>query len=194
MTVVFGRLAAFLCIIMICLIGAHETSPAMADIRLAQSDTAQTEKVKPGQLLLQRRNNANNTDSNVSFVSSPIEWIKQKQRDFYTKMSKALGDIKRGSSWTAALTLLSLSFAYGVLHAAGPGHGKAVVSAWMLANERQLRRGIIISFLAALIQAITAIVLVSVLLLTVDAAARTAKSMAQGLEAASYFLIALTGA
>jgi uncharacterized low-complexity protein len=38
---------------------------------------------------------------------------------------------------------------YGVLHAAGPGHGKAVVSAWLLANERQLRRGVLISFMAA---------------------------------------------
>jgi ABC-type nickel/cobalt efflux system permease component RcnA len=88
---------------------------------------------------------------------------------------------------------MALSFAYGVLHAAGPGHGKAVVSAWLLANERQLKRGVMISFMAALFQAVTAVVLVSALLLTVSAAASTAKSMAIALEAASYGLIALTG-
>jgi ABC-type nickel/cobalt efflux system permease component RcnA len=82
---------------------------------------------------------------------------------------------------------------YGVLHAAGPGHGKAVVSAWLLANERQLRRGVLISFMAAAVQAMTAIVLVTGLLLSVKAAAKTAKSMAIGLEAASFGLIALTG-
>ncbi len=171
----------------------HGGSPAFAQTTPGQS--AEAPKVKPGQLLLQMRKGKGKggEDASLSFFSNPVEWIKARQRAFYGKMSRAMADIKRGSAVTAALTLMGLSFAYGVLHAAGPGHGKAVVSAWMLANERQLRRGVMISFLAALIQAMTAIVLVSVLLLTVDAAARTAKSMAQGLEAASYLLIALTG-
>jgi nickel/cobalt exporter len=47
--------------------------------------------------------------------------------------------------------------------------------------------------MAAAVQAMTAIVLVTGLLLTVKAAAKTAKSMAIGLEAASFGLIALTG-
>ena len=45
--------------------------------------------------------------------------------------------------------LLGLSFGYGVFHAAGPGHGKALIASYMLANERALRRGIALSFLAA---------------------------------------------
>jgi nickel/cobalt exporter len=120
-------------------------------------------------------------------------WIQARQRAFYGKMSGALTRMKRESAWTAAWTLMLLSFLYGVLHAAGPGHGKAVVSAWLLANERQLRRGVLISFMAAAVQAMTAIVLVTGLLLSVKAAAKTAKSMAIGLEAASFGLIALTG-
>jgi len=162
-------------------------------IMTAQADTVQPSAVKPGQLLLQRRKNAGGGDAAPAFFDSPVEWIKAQQRTFYGKMSAALSKMKRGSPFTAALTLMGLSFAYGVLHAAGPGHGKAVVSAWLLANERQLRRGVMISFMAALFQAVTAVVLVSVLLLTVSAAASTAKSMAIALEAASYGLIALTG-
>ncbi len=162
-------------------------------VMMAQSDTAATPKVKPGQLLLQRRKSASGTDMAPSFTANPVEWVKAKQRAFYGRMSASLTAMKRGSAWSAALTLMALSFAYGILHAAGPGHGKAVVSAWLLANERQLRRGVMISFMAAFIQAVTAIVLVSALLLTVSAAASTAKSMALALEAASYGLIALTG-
>lgn len=154
----------------------------------------QVQKVKPGQLLLQRRKAAKeNADEAPSFFDDPKGWIQAKQRTFYGKMSGALTRMKRESAWTAAWTLMLLSFLYGVLHAAGPGHGKAVVSAWLLANERQLRRGVLISFMAAGVQALTAIVLVSGLLLSVKAAAKTAKSMALGLEAASFGLIALTG-
>lgn len=170
---------------------AH-ASPSIP-VMTAQADTAQPSTVKPGQLLLQRRKNAGGGSAAPAFFDSPVEWIKAQQRAFYGKMSAALSTMKRGSPWSAALTLMGLSFAYGVLHAAGPGHGKAVVSAWLLANERQLRRGVMISFMAALFQAVTAVVLVSVLLLTVSAAASTAKSMAIALEAASYGLIALTG-
>jgi ABC-type nickel/cobalt efflux system permease component RcnA len=162
-------------------------------VMMAQADTAQPSTVRPGQLLLQRRKNAGGVDAAPTLTGSPIEWIKAQQRSFYGKMSAALTAMKRGSAWSAALTLMGLSFAYGVLHAAGPGHGKAVVSAWLLANERQLRRGVMISFMAALFQAVTAVVLVSALLLTVSAAASTAKSMAIALEAVSYGLIALTG-
>ena len=48
--------------------------------------------------------------------------------------------------------LVGLSFAYGVFHAAGPGHGKAVISSYMLANEVALRRGIMLSFVSAFLQ------------------------------------------
>ena len=170
---------------------AH-ANPSVA-VMMAQADTAQPSTVKPGQLLLQRRKNAGGEDAAPTLTGSPVEWVKAQQRSFYGKMSAALTAMKRGSAWSAALTLMALSFAYGVLHAAGPGHGKAVVSAWLLANERQLKRGVMISFMAALFQAVTAVVLVSALLLTVSAAASTAKSMAMALEAASYGLIALTG-
>lgn len=162
-------------------------------VMMAQADTAQPSTVKPGQLLLQRRKNTAVGDAAPGLFNNPVEWVKAQQRTFYGKMSSALTAMKRGSPWSAALTLMALSFAYGILHAAGPGHGKAVVSAWLLANERQLKRGVMISFMAALFQAVTAIVLVSALLLTVSAAASTAKSMAIALEAASYGLIALTG-
>jgi ABC-type nickel/cobalt efflux system permease component RcnA len=53
-----------------------------------------------------------------------------------------------------------LSFGYGIFHAAGPGHGKAVITSWVLANRETLKRGIALSMLSALFQGMTAIVFV----------------------------------
>ena len=53
-----------------------------------------------------------------------------------------------------------LSFLYGVFHAAGPGHGKVVISSYVLANETQLRRGVTLSVLSALLQSVVAVVFV----------------------------------
>jgi ABC-type nickel/cobalt efflux system permease component RcnA len=123
----------------------------------------------------------------------PLEWVKVKQRDFYDRMSGALRSIRGEHAASGALSLMLLSFAYGVLHAAGPGHGKAVVSAWLLANERELRRGVFIASLSAFFQALTAILIVSVLLATVTAAGSTARGVATVLQSASFGLIALLG-
>jgi nickel/cobalt transporter (NicO) family protein len=62
----------------------------------------------------------------------------------------------------AAWTLLGLSFLYGIVHAAGPGHGKAVVSSYLLATRQSLRNGIVLAFVASLAQAGGAIALILV--------------------------------
>jgi ABC-type nickel/cobalt efflux system permease component RcnA len=59
-------------------------------------------------------------------------------------------------------TLMALSFFYGIVHAAGPGHGKAVVSSYVLANRQTLRNGVLLAFLASLAQAAGAIALILV--------------------------------
>jgi nickel/cobalt exporter len=73
------------------------------------------------------------------------------------------GEVKALHSDNSALWgLIGLSAAYGVFHAAGPGHGKALIASYMFANERALRRGIVLAFLAALLQALVAIALIGV--------------------------------
>ena len=61
---------------------------------------------------------------------------------------------------SAAWGLVGLGLAYGVVHAVGPGHGKAVLASYMLANETSLKRGAAMALMAALLQALIAIVLV----------------------------------
>src|SRR5579871_797405 len=89
--------------------------------------------------------------------------------------------------------LLGLGLAYGVFHAAGPGHGKAVIASYMLANERSLWRGAGLALLASLLQALVAIALVSAAAFVFRATAASMTEAARWIEMASYGGIAALG-
>ena len=72
---------------------------------------------------------------------------------------------------SAVWTLLGVSFVYGIFHAAGPGHGKAVISSYLVANEETWRRGIVLSFASALLQALVAVAVVGIAAVLLDATA-----------------------
>ena len=85
-------------------------------------------------------------------------WLAEEQKAFYAALTGSLGALR--TDWTAFWLLGGLSFLYGILHAAGPGHGKVVISSYMLANETQVRRGITLSVISALLQSLVAVVFV----------------------------------
>jgi nickel/cobalt exporter len=118
-------------------------------------------------------------------------WILAKQSAFYQQISGAVRAAKQNG--TAFWSLAALSFAYGVFHAAGPGHGKAVVASYMLANERALRRGLIISAFAALLQGLVAIAVVGLFALLLHATARSMNEAATDIDLASFAGIAALG-
>jgi nickel/cobalt exporter len=76
-----------------------------------------------------------------------IAWTAQAQGAFYDGLTSALRQVS--DSPAALWTLLGLSFAYGVAHAAGPGHGKVVISSYMLASGDTARRGAMLAVGAA---------------------------------------------
>jgi len=124
-------------------------------------------------------------------ASGPFGWILAQQLVFEQALTKTIHAVVT-SPW-AGLTLAVLSFLYGVFHAAGPGHGKAVMASYMIANEQALKRGLVLSFLAALLQGLVAIALVSVLALILHVTAQTLQGAAHDVELISFGLIALLG-
>ena len=125
-------------------------------------------------------------------VGGIIGWILAKQSEFYREMSATIRAAK--SDGSAVWTLLGISFAYGIFHAAGPGHGKAVISSYLVANEETARRGIVLSFASALLQALVAVALVAVLAWLLSSTAKTMCSAEKAIEIVSYGLIAAFGA
>lgn len=122
-----------------------------------------------------------------------VGWIAQMQQSMQRQLAVAVKNLKSGNAIGAGLLLAGLSFVYGVVHAAGPGHGKAIISAYVLANEQTVRRGILISFLAAMIQAFTAVALVGLLLVGINATGFQVNAWVKQLETVSYGLVFLVG-
>lgn len=118
-------------------------------------------------------------------------YIIARQAEFYRALVQAVRAAKADGH--GSLLLVGLSFAYGVFHAAGPGHGKAVISSYLLADGGTLKRGALLSLAAGVVQALAAIAFVGILALALGA---TAVSMAQAMnvvEIAAYGGIALFG-
>ena len=119
-----------------------------------------------------------------------VAWMLARQAEFHRALVAALSQARQGQgSWL----LITAGFFYGLFHAAGPGHGKAVVASYVLANEQALRRGIAISFAAAFIQSAIAIAVVWIVLSLFEMTARQVDSAVRGIEIAAFGLIALFG-
>jgi nickel/cobalt transporter (NicO) family protein len=119
-------------------------------------------------------------------------WLMAQQSGFYRQISATIRAAKADGS--AVWTLLAISFAYGVFHAAGPGHGKAVISSYLVANEETAKRGIALSFASALLQALVAVLIVGVCAWLLNVTAKTMCGAEKVIEIGSYALIALFGA
>lgn len=121
-----------------------------------------------------------------------VGWLLAKQSEFYREISQTIRAAK--SDGSAVWTLLAISFAYGIFHAAGPGHGKAVISSYMVANRETARRGIVLSFASALMQSLVAVLIVGVCAWLLNATAKTMCGAEKAIEITSYALIAAFGA
>jgi nickel/cobalt exporter len=118
-------------------------------------------------------------------------WVLHEQAQFYRQLSQLIRAAKADGS--AAYTLLGISFLYGVFHAAGPGHGKAVISSYMIANDETWRRGIVLSFASAILQALTAVAIVGIAAALLGATAHVMGNAVRVIEIVSYGLIVLIG-
>jgi len=175
-TVVGGRLVLFIALIAVAVAGAMLVVGAL-DIAWAQGS--------PFGVGTPRAQSAPAQSSGI------VGWILLKQAEFYKQFSGLIRAAKTDGS--AAWSLFGLSFLYGIFHAAGPGHGKAVISSYMIANEETWRRGVLLSFASAFLQALVAVVFVGIAAVLLNTTAATMKTAVDWIEIVSYALIMLIG-
>jgi len=120
-----------------------------------------------------------------------VAWLIAQQSAFYQAINAAVRHAKADGS--AVFGLIGLSFLYGIFHAAGPGHGKAVIASYMVANERALKRGTLIAFLAAALQGLVAIAIIGIIAIALRGTAQQMTAAGGVIEMMSYAAIALFG-
>ena len=113
---------------------------------------------------------------------------------YQMEFHRELGSLLRASvdlQWNTLLSLLLVSFLYGVFHAAGPGHGKVILSTYLATQPSRLRQAITLSALAALLQALVAIALIGVTGWLLGMSARQAQGWGLWLDRSIFLLVAL---
>jgi nickel/cobalt exporter len=119
--------------------------------------------------------------------------IQSQQHLFSDQIATLLRSLQQADGGMALPGILALAFAYGVLHAIGPGHGKLIISGYLLAERASLRRGLGLAVVSSLLQACTATVLVLAAFYGLQLAQAQAQLAAAWLEMASFTLVALIG-
>ncbi len=127
------------------------------------------------------------------FLQGVTTTISQAQRRLNQTLSQEMRRIQQTGSPAAILTVSVVAFLYGVLHAAGPGHGKLVVSAFFLGREARIIKGVMMGGLVSLLQTLSAIAIVLVLVFVLGQSGFDVVQQSVWVEVTSYGLIVLIG-
>ena len=114
------------------------------------------------------------------------------QRDYQNALAGALQAL-RGGDAGAVGGFMGICFAYGFLHALGPGHGKAVIGAYGLAGGARLGGLVGLSLISALAQATVAVALVYAGVWLLGGARDRIEALAGRIEPLGALAIALLG-
>ncbi|MBV7434010.1 nickel/cobalt transporter [Cardiobacteriaceae bacterium TAE3-ERU3] len=121
-------------------------------------------------------------------------YVQREQNSLRREITKSLSALRQGGDPAAWWGMVSLGFVYGVLHAVGPGHGKAVVSTFLLTQPSGYKSALGLAVGGALLQGVSAILWVSVTLGLMQWLIREAVGQVIWAERFSYTLIIVAGA
>ncbi|PMO05520.1 hypothetical protein BCT19_13705 [Vibrio splendidus] len=124
-----------------------------------------------------------------SLVISSIQW----QREVNSELADLLYEAK-SNPWGSGSYLIGFSFIYGMLHSLGPGHGKVIVSTYLATHPTKAKASLVLTVVSAFLQALVAILLVSVLLWGFSASMRVVNDKANMFVSLSFALVAVVGA
>ena len=116
----------------------------------------------------------------------------QIQRMLNHELAELLYDIEENKDG-ATLLFIGVSFLYGLLHSLGAGHGKVLVSSYLISNQGTIAKAIVIATTTALLQALVAIVLVESMLTLYASSMRDVHSAVASTIRISYFCVICAG-
>ena len=80
------------------------------------------------------------------------------QYDLNRYITSVIKSVDNENNIIASATVLGIAFLYGLIHAAGPGHGKALVGFYFVANKSDYKKAFKMGYLISIIHAISALI------------------------------------
>lgn len=129
-----------------------------------------------------------------AFASKALAEIVIWQERLNNRLAEQVRLLRKEKSWETLWPLITACFLYGVVHAAGPGHGKVVVFSYFISKRSNIRKGFLLGNLISLFHAISGIVIVIVLYRIIKSAYMTSfDAIAKQIGIISYLFIILIG-
>ncbi|MFH0958587.1 MAG: hypothetical protein V1897_07765 [Pseudomonadota bacterium] len=129
-----------------------------------------------------------------SFYSGIMEKITMIQKNFREWMSEYAREVSEAKSFRAAGRFLIFCFGYGVVHAAGPGHGKILISTYFIGKGGTIKQALFLGNLFSFTHVGSAVALVGgVAILFNSFSMSSISSVSDKLLPLSYFLVFLVG-
>lgn len=104
--------------------------------------------------------NQNNSSYATELWGNALVKVTRMQRSIRSELSSQLRGLKTNPQVWGLLGFLAMAFAYGALHAAGPGHGKAVATSFVIARGESPARAALLGLVMGATHAASAALLV----------------------------------
>ena len=128
----------------------------------------------------------------------PVErlmgFVRTTQKELTQRLNAFGMDLTDNPFGPALWFFLGLSFMYGVVHAVGPGHGKAVVCSYFLANPGSMATGAIMGNVITFVHMGSAVLAVGAAYLIFSSGMGGFAEASRAIQPASYALLTLMGA
>ena len=95
----------------------------------------------------------------MEFLNSIFIDLNHFLSQFNREISSVFREIKNSEDFTLILYLWGVSFFYGVIHALGPGHGKLIVSSYLLTKKNSYKKAFKIGYLISLVHTFSALLI-----------------------------------
>lgn len=104
----------------------------------------------------------------VKELPTSMSWLQSRLVHMQQTIQEAIINLKEKGTFTAYALFIGISFLYGLLHAAGPGHGKALVSSYLFASQHRYTKALSMAALIGIVHTFAAFLLTLIIYVLFD--------------------------
>ncbi|WP_162200161.1 nickel/cobalt transporter [Kiloniella spongiae] len=129
-----------------------------------------------------------------SIIDLALSEIRQQQRNFSDLLGQGVRALGDDIGFDSVLYLIWICFLYGIFHALGPGHGKAVIASYTLTTDTKILLAVMLSMASSFVQGLTAILIVGTCYFLLETSVRsTSLAIEDVMESLSYGAVSIVG-